>query len=102
MNPSVGEILEAVQDVDAERVIFLPNNRNIVPAARQAADLFERPLSVVETSTIPEGVAAMFAFNPEVHAEENVSGDGAGHPDCPQWRDLQVGAVGDPQRRHGE
>ena len=73
MNPSVGEILEAVQDVDAERVIFLPNNRNVVPAARQAADLFERPLSVVETSTIPEGVAAMFAFNPEVDAEENVS-----------------------------
>ena len=73
MNPSVREILEAVEGVDAEQVVLLPNNRNIIAAARQAIELCSRPLRVVQTSTIPEGVAAMFAFNPEMTVEDNVS-----------------------------
>ena len=73
MNPSVREILEAVEGVDAEQVVLLPNNRNIIAAARQAIELCSRPLWVVQTSTIPEGVAAMFAFNPEMTVEDNVS-----------------------------
>jgi dihydroxyacetone kinase-like predicted kinase len=54
-------------------VVLLPNNRNIIAAARQAIELCSRPLWVVQTSTIPEGVAAMFAFNPEMTVEDNVS-----------------------------
>ena len=73
MNPSVREILEAVESVDAEQVVLLPNNRNIVAAARQASELCAKPLRVVQSSTIPEGVAAMFAFNPEMTMEDNVS-----------------------------
>jgi DAK2 domain fusion protein YloV len=73
MNPSVREILEAVEGVDAEQVVLLPNNRNIIAAARQAIELCSRPLWVVQTSTIPEGVAAMFAFNPEMTVEDNLS-----------------------------
>ncbi len=73
MNPSVREILEAVETVDAEQVVLLPNNRNIVAAARQASELCTKPLRVVQSCTIPEGVAAMFAFNPEMTVEDNVS-----------------------------
>ena len=74
MNPSIGEILDAIEAAPAESVILLPNNSNIVPAAKQAAELSQKQLSVVETTTIPQGVAAMLAFNPESALDANVSG----------------------------
>lgn len=73
MNPSVREILDAVENAASENVIFLPNNRNIEPAARQAIELCERTMRVVSSTTIPQGVAAMMAFNPENDLDQNVS-----------------------------
>jgi DAK2 domain fusion protein YloV len=73
MNPSVQDIVEAVDGVSADNVIFLPNNRNIIPAARQAAELSDKVLSVVPSATIPEGIAAMLAFIPEKAVDDNIS-----------------------------
>jgi uncharacterized protein len=71
MNPSAAELVDAVAQVDADEVILLPNNSNVILAAEQAADLAERPVTVVPTDSIPAGLAAMVAFLPERSAEEN-------------------------------
>ena len=73
MNPSVQDILNAVESVPSENVILLPNNGNIVPAAKQAIELSEKRLRVIPASTIPEGIAAMLAFNPENDLDDNES-----------------------------
>ena len=64
MNPSVREILDAVDAVPSENVIILPNNGNIVPAAQQAAEASDKTVKVVPTTTIPQGVAAILEFQP--------------------------------------
>ena len=64
MNPSVREILDAVDAVPSENVIILPNNGNIVPAAQQAAEAADKTVRVVPTTTIPQGVAAILEFQP--------------------------------------
>lgn len=64
MNPSVREILDAVDAVPSESVIILPNNGNIVPAAQQAAEASDKTVRVVPTTTIPQGVAAILEFQP--------------------------------------
>ncbi|MPZ15610.1 MAG: DAK2 domain-containing protein [Chloroflexi bacterium] len=75
MNPSVDEILRAVYQVAREEVIILPNDRNVVPAAEQAVRLVEgRPAIVVPTHSMPQGVAAALALNPEATADENSPG----------------------------
>ena len=71
MNPSTEDLLHALAQVAEPEVIVLPNNKNIMLAARQAAGLCDKPVHVVETHTLPQGVAAMFAFNPELAAAEN-------------------------------
>ena len=76
MNPSVREILDVVEGAPSDNVIFLPNNPNIVPAAAQAAELSQKTLRVVPSKTIPQGIAAMMAFNLEKDFDENVSGMG--------------------------
>ena len=73
MNPSVGEILEAVEAAPSESVIFLPNNSNIVQAARQAVDITEKSLHVVPSASIPQGVAAMLEFNPHKPTSESAA-----------------------------
>ena len=71
MNPSAQELLDAAGDTGARDVILLPNNPNIIPAARQAAVIAEGDpdrnvmLHVIPSRTIPQGVAALLAFNPE-------------------------------------
>ena len=72
MNPSVEEIAEAVEAAPADNVIFLPNNANIVPAAAQAIDLARKSLDVVPSKTIPQGIAAALAFNPQKDLEANL------------------------------
>jgi dihydroxyacetone kinase-like predicted kinase len=72
MNPSVGELLDAVQSANAEHTIILPNNKNIVVSAEQAGD-GRTDLHVVPTSTVPQGVAALLAFNPEEPLEANLA-----------------------------
>jgi dihydroxyacetone kinase-like predicted kinase len=71
LNPSVGQILEAVTAVNAECVIVLPNNSNIRLAAEKAAQESTKDVRVIETSSVPEGIAAAFAFDAEASVDDN-------------------------------
>ncbi len=71
MNPSTEDIVKAVQEIGAEKVLILPNNKNIVMAAEQAVELLEIDAAVVPTKTIPQGMAAILAFNPEAAVDLN-------------------------------
>ncbi|GFN22149.1 phosphatase [Thermanaeromonas sp. C210] len=71
MNPSAQDLAAAVNELRAEKVIILPNNSNILLAAEQAVRLANRPARVVPTVTVPQGVAALMAFNPYGGLEEN-------------------------------
>jgi len=72
MNPSVQEIVDAVESVPSKKVILLPNNKNIILTASQAQSLTSKEIAVVPTRTLPQGVAALIAFNYEGTLEENV------------------------------
>ncbi len=72
MNPSAADIANAVSKVPAEAVFVFPNNKNIILAAEQAKALAEKPIYVVPTKNVPEGISASLAFNPEVSPEENL------------------------------
>ena len=65
MNPSTEDILEAVDRTAGETVLILPNNKNIIMAAQQCAGLTKRNILVVPSATVPQGVAAMLAVDPE-------------------------------------
>jgi hypothetical protein len=71
MNPSVQQILDAARETGARDVIVLPNNGNVVLAAEQAAAA-EPSVHVVPTKSVPQGVSALFAYNPEGPWQENV------------------------------
>ncbi len=73
MNPSTGEILQVVEACSTKDVIILPNNSNIVLTAEQAVPLTGKNLAVVPTRTIPQGIAAMMAYNFEAGLEANVA-----------------------------
>ncbi|HYK95916.1 MAG TPA: DAK2 domain-containing protein [Candidatus Dormibacteraeota bacterium] len=70
-NPSTGELLEAVRSVDAHEVLLLPNNPNVVLAARQVAAMSDRPVGVVATRNAAEGFAALLALDPDKSAVDN-------------------------------
>ena len=72
MNPSTQNLLQAVESVPSDKVIILPNNKNIVPAANQVHSLTEKTIEVVATETIPQGIAALLAFNSGADLEANV------------------------------
>lgn len=72
MNPSTEDILNGIKKVEGENIIILPNNGNIVLAAEQAQKMSERKVYVFPTKSIPEGIAALIAFNPEISVEENL------------------------------
>lgn len=71
MNPSTEDFVKAMESIPAERFILLPNNKNIIMAAEQAAEVIEKPAVVVPTRTVPEAISAIFAYNPEGTIEEN-------------------------------
>jgi DAK2 domain fusion protein YloV len=71
MNPSTKELLQAVEVVPSEKVIILPNNKNIVLTAEQVHSLTKKKVNVVPTKTIPQGVAALLAFDYEADLETN-------------------------------
>jgi hypothetical protein len=71
-NPSTGELLDAVTRVAAREVLLLPNNPNVVLAARQVASMSERPVGVVPTRNAAEGFAALLALDPNLDAAANV------------------------------
>jgi dihydroxyacetone kinase-like predicted kinase len=70
-NPSTGELMEAIESVDAEEILLLPNNPNVVLAARQVAELSDRQVVVVPTRNAAEGFAALLALDPTRGAAAN-------------------------------
>lgn len=72
MNPSTEDMLNAIDNVNAETIFILPNNKNIILAANQARDLTEdKKIVVMETKTVPQGISALVAFSSEMSVEEN-------------------------------
>ena len=72
MNPSTQDMLTAIESLPYSEVILLPNNRNVVPAAKQVVGLTKKKVHVVETHSVPQGIAALVAFRPERPGAENV------------------------------
>lgn len=71
MNPSIEDIVKAIEQVNAEKVFILPNNKNIILAAEQARDVCDQQVIVIPSKTVPQGLAALLAFNPSVDVEKN-------------------------------
>ncbi|QAS51047.1 DAK2 domain-containing protein [Halobacillus litoralis] len=71
MNPSTQDLSEAIKEAHAKRVLVLPNNKNIVMAAEQAAEIAEDEVVVIPTKTIPQGMSALLGFNPEADLMTN-------------------------------
>jgi len=71
MNPSVRELLQAVESAPSDNVIILPNNKNIVSAASQVRSLTSKKVKVVPTRNIPQGIAAFLAFGYDMNLEKN-------------------------------
>lgn len=72
MNPSTQDMLDAIEKINAEHIFIMPNNKNIIMAANQAAEISERHIHVIPTTTIPQGIACATIFNPDAEVEENV------------------------------
>ncbi|MBO5449619.1 MAG: DAK2 domain-containing protein [Ruminococcus sp.] len=71
MNPSTEDLLAAIMSCPAETVFVLPNNKNIIMAAEQAVKLADRRVCVLQTRTIPQGISAMLAFDPDADFNAN-------------------------------
>lgn len=71
MNPSTDDILKAVETTPAETVFVLPNNKNIIMAAEQCIPISTRKVIVIHTRTIPQGISAMLAYDPDTDDEAN-------------------------------
>jgi hypothetical protein len=64
MNPSTQEILAAFEDLPTDKIVLLPNNKNIILAAKQAAELTVKQVAVLPSVSVPQGIAALFAWDP--------------------------------------
>lgn len=71
MNPSTEDIIKAIKEVNAKNIYIFPNNKNIQLAAKQAAELAEENVFVIESKTAPQGLAAVMVFNSQLSPEEN-------------------------------
>ena len=71
MNPSTEDIIKAIKEVNARKVIILPNNKNIIMAAEQAAEVAEEEVVVIPSKTVPQGMTALLSFNPSAEAGDN-------------------------------
>ncbi|HRQ32174.1 MAG TPA: hypothetical protein PLM89_03630, partial [Anaerolineales bacterium] len=65
MNPSTQDILGSFEDLPTDKIIILPNNKNIVMAANQSKDVSVKQVAVVPTRSVPQGLAAMLALQPD-------------------------------------
>lgn len=72
MNPSTQDIMECVSKLNAEHIFVLPNNKNIIMSANQAAEIADKDVRVIPTTTIPQGITCVTMFNPELEVDENV------------------------------
>lgn len=81
MNPSTEDIVQAIHDVNAEKVIILPNNKNIIMAATQAASMVKEEVIVIPSKTVPQGMASLLAFNPSagLTVNEKAMGEALGN-----------------------
>ena len=71
-NPSTAELLDAVEQANAGHVVLLPGNKNVIPVAEQVDSLTAKTVRVVPTRSMPEGIAALMAYDPEADAPSNV------------------------------
>jgi uncharacterized protein len=71
MNPSTEDIVKAIKEVNARKVIILPNNKNIIMAAEQAAEVAEEEVVVIPSKTVPQGMTALLSFNPSADSTSN-------------------------------
>ncbi|WP_102262159.1 DAK2 domain-containing protein [Mesobacillus jeotgali] len=71
MNPSTEDIIKAIKEVNARKIIILPNNKNIIMAAEQAAEVAEEEVVVIPSKTVPQGMTALLSFNPSAEAGDN-------------------------------
>ncbi|MGD9567186.1 MAG: DAK2 domain-containing protein [Sedimentibacter sp.] len=72
MNPSTEDILEAAKDINADHIIILPNNGNIILAATQAKEISDKDIHVIPSKSIPQGITAMLSFKEESSIDDNV------------------------------
>lgn len=72
MNPSTEDFLKAMEEINAENIYILPNNKNIILAANQAVELTDRNAFVIKTTTIPQGFAALLSFDQDASVKENL------------------------------
>lgn len=72
MNPSTELLLEATEAIDSDQVLILPNNKNIIPVAKQLDALSEKTVMVVPTRSVTEGFSALVGYDPEADAQENL------------------------------
>ena len=92
LNPSVEELLSGLDAVPSDTVIVLPNNKNVIGAAQQAANLTDKTAKVIPTTTMQAGIAAIGAFDPDADIEDNVA------EMSDMLNDLHVGDVFKSQR----
>jgi uncharacterized protein len=71
MNPSTEDIVKAIKEVNAKKIIILPNNKNIIMAAQQAAEVSDEEVVVIPSKTVPQGMTALLAFNPTASLKDN-------------------------------
>ncbi|MFN3216589.1 MAG: DAK2 domain-containing protein [Acidimicrobiales bacterium] len=101
MNPSTRQLVQAVEQVDAQQVVILPNNKNIIPVAQQVDGEVDKSVVVVGTRGIAEGFASLLAYDPGADAETNAAAMGeaaaavvAGEVTCAvRDADTEAGAV---------
>jgi uncharacterized protein len=72
MNPSTYEIVKAINKLDSDKIIILPNNKNIILAANQAKKIIKRNINVIPTKSIPQGISAALLLNQDLSIEENI------------------------------
>jgi DAK2 domain fusion protein YloV len=72
MNPSTQDILECIKKINAENIFVLPNNKNIIMSANQAAELSDKNVKIITTKTIPQGITAVTVFNPDLSLDDNI------------------------------
>lgn len=72
MNPSTKEIIQAFEDLPTDKIVILPNNKNIILAAQQAREMSDKTVVVIPSVSVPQGIAAMFAFNRDGEFEPTV------------------------------
>jgi len=71
LNPSTAELLDAVERMNANQIVLLPNNKNIIPVANQVGELTKKDVRVVPSCSMPEALASLVVYDPEASAEHN-------------------------------